>query len=350
MLMAGMGTEAFAQCYTKNLQQAESLYKQGRYAEAKKRFAAAKACPDKPKTNNLDSRIAACNRKIKERSSSSTQPSRRQSTPSTTSRTNSFKITSVSFRNEDIDDNVLNAYGERLCAADVHYLMPRIYYKSTYSSSQDWAFKYKIYKPDGTLMSGSTSPSGYTNSFEMTVDPGENYCGIGGWGRSGGGAYDQTGQYRFEVWRNGSRIYQQNFTLYSASASRFSGNVENVWVDYDQWQNGKKGMLIHVKFTVDGMRGREGKCVAYFKYEGGDFLKDYNNDYGTTGGQVCCPDSFTPNYDSTRFSDFRLFMPYDELHMAKGKYDLAFHILIYDQDTQEDIVRSSDQNFTFTQN
>lgn len=126
LLMAGTGTEAFAQCYTKNLQQAESLYKQGRYAEAKKRFAAAKACPDKPKTNNLDSRIAACNRKIKERSSSSTQPSRRQSTPSTTSRTNSFKITSVSFRNEDIDDNVLNAYGERLCAADVHYLMPRI--------------------------------------------------------------------------------------------------------------------------------------------------------------------------------------------------------------------------------
>lgn len=123
LLMAGTGTEAFAQCYTKNLQQAESLYKQGRYAEAKKRFAAAKACPDKPKTNNLDSRIAACNRKINERSS--TQPSRRQSTPSTTSRTNSFKITSVSFRNEDIDDNVLNAYGERLCAADVHYLMPR---------------------------------------------------------------------------------------------------------------------------------------------------------------------------------------------------------------------------------
>ena len=68
LLMAGMGTEAFAQCYTKNLQQAESLYKQGRYAEAKKRFAAAKACPDKPKTNNLDSRIAACNRKINERS------------------------------------------------------------------------------------------------------------------------------------------------------------------------------------------------------------------------------------------------------------------------------------------
>lgn len=154
LLMAGMGTEAFAQCYTKNLQQAESLYKQGRYAEAKKRFAAAKACPDKPKTNNLDSRIAACNRKINERSSSSsssTQPSRRQSTPSTTSRTNSFKITSVSFRNEDIDDNVLNAYGERLCAADVHYLMPRIYYKSTYSSSQDWAFKYKIYSQTARL-------------------------------------------------------------------------------------------------------------------------------------------------------------------------------------------------------
>ena len=33
LLMAGTGTEAFAQCYTKNLQQAESLYKQGRYAD-----------------------------------------------------------------------------------------------------------------------------------------------------------------------------------------------------------------------------------------------------------------------------------------------------------------------------
>ena len=52
-----------------------------------------------------------------------------------------------------------------------------------------------------------------------------------------------------------------------AFPSRFSGNVENVGVDYDQWQNGKKGMLILVKFTVDGMRRREGKCVAYFNYE-----------------------------------------------------------------------------------
>ena len=34
LLMAGMGTEAFAQCYTKNLQQAESLYTLCRGKEA----------------------------------------------------------------------------------------------------------------------------------------------------------------------------------------------------------------------------------------------------------------------------------------------------------------------------
>lgn len=441
-LLAVGGMELSAQCYTPNLQKAESLFKKGEYAAARKRFVAAKSCPDKPKTNNLDARIAACDRKLKGSSTSEgSTTQRRQSTSSTTTtRQATFKITSVSFRNEDIDDNVLTDYGYSLNAADIHYLMPRIYYKSTYTSSQDWAFKYKIYKPDGTLMSGSSSPDGYTNSFEMTVEPGENYCGIGGWGRKGGGAYDQSGQYRFEVWRNGSRIYQQYFTLHSgsssssggtlkvdgktsttssfsaaggterfsvsgpsswqtwgipswcsvenetstsftlrcepnntgssrsdymkivsgsqevridisqeASSSRFSGNIENIWVDYDQWQSGKKGMLIHVKFTVDGMKGREGRCAAYFKYEDGDFLNDYNDDYCSSSGQVSCSDTFTPNYESTRFSDFKLFMPYDELHMASGKYDLAFFILIYDQDSQDDIVRSDDKTFSFTQ-
>lgn len=304
LLMAGMGTEAFAQCYTKNLQQAESLYKQGRYAEAKKRFAAAKACPDKPKTNNLDSRIAACNRKIKER---------------------------------------------------------RIYQQNFTLYSGSGNVSDGTLKVDGkTSVSTNFSSSGGTERFTVSGVSSWDTWGIPSWcsveNRTSTSftlrcEANNSSSSRSDYMKitSGSQEVRIDITQ-DASASRFSGNVENVWVDYDQWQNGKKGMLIHVKFTVDGMKGREGKCVAYFKYEGGDFLKDYNNDYGTTGGQVCCPDSFTPNYDSTRFSDFRLFMPYDELHMAKGKYDLAFHILIYDQDTQEDIVRSSDQNFTFTQN
>jgi|GEM_PF-3219274 len=69
IISIGGGVEIIAQtrCYTTNYNKAEQLYRQGRYAEARRHYAAASACPDKPKQNNIAARISACDNAIRER-------------------------------------------------------------------------------------------------------------------------------------------------------------------------------------------------------------------------------------------------------------------------------------------
>ena len=64
--MGGVEIIAQTQCYTTNYNKAEQLYRQGRYAEAKRYYKAASACPDKPKQNNIAARISACDAAINE--------------------------------------------------------------------------------------------------------------------------------------------------------------------------------------------------------------------------------------------------------------------------------------------
>lgn len=146
----------------------------------------------------------------------------------------------------------------------------------------------------------------------------------------------------------GSREVRIDITQAASAISR-SGEIEEVWVDYDQWENGRKGMLIHVKFTVNNMLNRTGRCAAYFFYQDGDRLEDYNDNYSTPDGQVAFSETFVPKYENTRFKDFQLFMPYEELHLSSGRTDLKFYILIYDEETQEDLAPRSDyHNFYIT--
>ena len=65
--MGGVEIIAQTRCYTTNYNKAEQLYRQGRYAEARRHYAAASACPDKPKQNNIAARISACDNAIRER-------------------------------------------------------------------------------------------------------------------------------------------------------------------------------------------------------------------------------------------------------------------------------------------
>lgn len=440
LCIVAMGASAQS-CYTRNYNEAESLYQQGQYDKAKRRYAAAKACPDKPKNNNLDARIRACDQQIarqRQREEQRQRDRERENRRRENRQTGNIRITRVDFRNEDYDDNVLDPYGATLYASDIYYLMPRLTYEGLSSTSHEETFYYKIYDPSETLMSGSSSPSGYTSSFRMTVHPGENTASVSGWGNKNGGAY-VPGRYRYEVWYNGYCICSTSFTLYSksteasyltvdnktavsstfpatggsetfyvstnggswttwgvptwcsissrsdgsftlscepnttgssrsdymkvqaggmevriditqaASAISRSGEIEEVWVDYDQWENGRKGMLIHVKFTVNNMLNRTGRCAAYFFYQDGNRLEDYNDNYSTPDGQVAFSETFVPKYENTRFKDFQLFMPYEELHLSSGRTDLKFYILIYDEETQEDLAPRSDyHNFYIT--
>ncbi len=72
------------------------------------------------------------------------------------------------------------------------------------------------------------------------------------------------------------------------------------------------------------------------------YAKNYRPDDTTMSSS-----SSPSGYDNTLY--YLSFMPYDELHMLSGKYNLAFYVLLYNKADNEELERSSDQYFDYTQ-
>jgi hypothetical protein len=107
-------------------------------------------------------------------------------------------------------------------------------------------------------------------------------------------------------------------------------SVEKVWVDYDITQNGKRGMLIHVNFTVRGLKGVESYLAIYFERKNGDKLTNTNPTYASKNGQLAVFKSLKPGFEPTVYEDAQLFLPYEEIKIGKGVFDLKMDIdLIY---------------------
>jgi hypothetical protein len=113
--------------------------------------------------------------------------------------------------------------------------------------------------------------------------------------------------------------------------SKPKGEIENISVDHNVWQGGYIGMLIHVKFTVDNFQGVDCGAAAYFYFSSGKALKDFNGAYRTDDGNVSVGTDFRPGYVHSTYEDLRLFIPYDELHLASGRYDLKFNVKLYEK-------------------
>ena len=107
---------------------------------------------------------------------------------------------------------------------------------------------------------------------------------------------------------------------------------DKLWIDYDVYENDVKGMKIHVKFTVYEMLNTDGYLAIYFKYddEVGGYLKDKNDKYSSTSDEVAVYKSIKPLYNPAIYDDLVVFMPYNELELDPGEYDLAMDVkLIY---------------------
>ena len=127
--------------------------------------------------------------------------------------------------------------------------------------------------------------------------------------------------------------------------------IKSVETQHNVVQNGQKGMNIIVNYSVEGMKGKTGDLNAYFYFEDGTPLKDGNKSsvpcYGTYDGSVVVGKQFTPRYDDVAMSS-TLFMPYDELHLRKGKFSLKFYCAIFDDEMKQQAT-SNWQYFTVTQ-
>lgn len=123
-------------------------------------------------------------------------------------------------------------------------------------------------------------------------------------------------------------------------------NITSINQYHNVFNNGKKGMNITVSFNAIGFQGKTLYVNVYFYNNNGNALKDYNGSYRTTDGYVATYQTYTPSSNNISTS-ITVFMPYDELHMAKGNYNLKFFSSI----TQggKSWTSSTYQNFTFNQ-
>ena len=106
-------------------------------------------------------------------------------------------------------------------------------------------------------------------------------------------------------------------------------HISKVWVDHNQYQNSVNGMRIHVEFNVHNFKDGSGLVATYFFKRDGDRLKDTNDNYNTADGYVSTWGKFQPKYAASVYEDFKLFIPYQELHIARGKHNLKLQIRIF---------------------
>ena len=140
----------------------------------------------------------------------------------------------------------------------------------------------------------------------------------------------------------------QASTTYRAPNGWFTGTIQRLWVDHNILEDGRKGMRIHLEFTTHNLLNIECEAAAYFYYSNGTPLRDFNSSYRDVSGDVSHGERFTPPYYDTRYSDFTMFMPYDELHMSQGQHSLKFMVQMYDLATSTKFATSEWSYFTFT--
>lgn len=139
--------------------------------------------------------------------------------------TRPITITGASFQNNKKDGTIINSYGSTLYAPDIRYLRCRLKYNGP-SSSQSKTIYVKVIKPNGELDAGSSSPSGYSYSCDITFYPGiDQTVELNGWGNNDESFYTP-GTYKFEIYWDGIKQYTASIYL-----NRRAGEASYLKVD-----------------------------------------------------------------------------------------------------------------------
>lgn len=125
----------------------------------------------------------------------------------------SLEITAVVFANTDYDGNVLTDFGKQLYT-DIQYLQPKISYSKRMNTSESILLQIKVFKPDGTLEKATDSPEGYTFEKKRTLTGTKGVFYLPGWGNSKGNSY-LSGNYRYEIWCEGIKMYTSTVNIKS---------------------------------------------------------------------------------------------------------------------------------------
>lgn len=157
-----------------------------------------------------------------------------------------------------------------------------------------------------------------------------------------GGLISRLTNYDFEYTKPGSPADVE-------STAKADAEFEDLWVDYDVTENGKKGMLIHVKFTALNLKDVDCYLAIYFEKKNGEKLDGHTQGFRSKNGQLAVYKTLKPAFDEAVYKDLQLFMPYSEIKLEPGKYDLKLEadIILKNGDMVKHL---NDHEFWFQQN
>lgn len=122
-----------------------------------------------------------------------------------------LNLTEVTFNNINNNSEILNAESHNFLKSEIQYIQPVIKYNSNLRNPLSQTISYKIYDPYGTMMFGSSSPSGFTWYHDIIVSGNfskDNTEKLGGYG-----FFSSTGKYRVEFWCNALMIGESYFNI-----------------------------------------------------------------------------------------------------------------------------------------
>jgi myosin heavy subunit len=119
-------------------------------------------------------------------------------------------IKSLKVGNTYYDNNIETEYGDTLRSSSSMYLTPQIEYIGL--KNTPITLYLKLYQ-NGQISTSSDSPSGYTYKSNITISAAERKIVVGGWGSKTIGHWT-VGNYRYEIWYEGTCLKAVDFTLY----------------------------------------------------------------------------------------------------------------------------------------
>ena len=106
--------------------------------------------------------------------------------------------------------------------------------------------------------------------------------------------------------------------------------ITSINVEHNVFSNGIEGMNFKCSFITHNMKGKKGSACLYFYNNVGKPLKDFNNAYTKTDGDVAAHIDISPNYDDCVFTDVLIFFPYSELHLNdKYSADIQYSFCVF---------------------
>jgi len=280
-------------CYNETRSKGISFYNKGQYENAIKAFIAAKSCPDKPKNDDLNSWISKCKSKP-----APTPPPPRVKTD-----------TYIQVDGKSYTTLTKSSSGGN-----------EIFYVSTDAKSwMTWG-----------VPSWCSIENKKSGSFVLRVRANTSTS--------------ERSDY-MEVRTPNGHSARINIKQSGKKETGPSAQIENVTVSHNQTISGEEGMTIKMKLHVHGLKDKDGQVAVYFYDENGVSLKDKNDKYNTISGDVATHDDIKPKYENSEWSEFKLSIPYRELHLTgnAGFKTVKFYFIVWDKSssTSKNILSTS---------